>query len=470
MRRYLFLTVTLVLFLSITVNTFAATYYVATTGNNGNTGTKAQPWATLSKAVSSISNGDTVIVDKGTYKEKITISTANVTFQNAPGELPIIDGDEVIPDSEWGALVRITANGVTFDGFEVRESGGIGIDIQGAGADNVTVKNCEVHETYRHALKIVNGADNVLIEDCDIHHGAKKKVIDASGNNPPSVMIKNSINSTFRRCKIHDSYNEGINIGDGSHGVTVEYCEIYGNPKSNLYLCCSVDATVRYNLIYGTTNGKGPGIWVNNEEWCYDAGEEGGHRIYGNLVANTIKCFWLAGRSDRPVKNVIVYNNTFVEATDCGIFINSDTGDGHVFKNNIIWQSSGKVAIAPSILMICDYNLWSREPDNDVKGAHDLIYAVPQLAKTSGWNSLEGGNLNGSEFALQSGSPAIDAGTPLGAEFYYIPECDKSVWPAQIVLMDQNKQGSGREIGADIHVANPTTLASPTGLKISAGQ
>lgn len=34
------------------------------------------------------------------------------------------------------------------------------------------------------------------------------------------------------------------------------------------------------------------------------------------------------------------------------------------------------------------------------------------------------------------------------------------------MVMDQANQGSGWEIGADIHVANPTALDPPTGLTI----
>jgi len=91
------------------------------------------------------------------------------------------------------------------------------------------------------------------------------------------------------------------------------------------------------------------------------------------------------------------------------------------------------------------------------------------LNKTTGWRSMNGGELHGSEFALQSASPAKNAGTPLGTQFSDIPECNESVWPAQVVLNDQDKQGSGWEIGADIHVANPAVLDSPTDLRIATG-
>ncbi len=46
---------------------FATTYYIATTGNDGNPGTEALPWATLQKAADTLLPGDTALVKPGTY-------------------------------------------------------------------------------------------------------------------------------------------------------------------------------------------------------------------------------------------------------------------------------------------------------------------------------------------------------------------------------------------------------------------
>ncbi|MCK5241998.1 right-handed parallel beta-helix repeat-containing protein, partial [bacterium] len=337
-------------------------------------------------------------------------------------------------------------------------------------ADNVTIKNVEVYETYRQCLVINYGADNALIEDCDLHHGAKVYILwnqKISRQDPPTVTVKHSDRPVFRRTKIHDSYNEGINIDVGSKNAIVEYCKIYGQ-MSNLYLVNSTNNTVRYNLIYGTGNAA-TGIKSNNESQWNKPNLITNNKIYGNLVANCSKNFWIGGASNRKVSNVTAYNNIFIEATDAAVQLQPGTGSGHVFKNNIIWQTKNKIAYIPTNLMTCNYNLWSKEPDVDGQGANDPPYAAPLIAKTTGWNSLRGEDLDGSEFALQSNSPAIDAGASLAAEFNNIPECNKSIWPTQITLMRQDNQGSGWEIGADIYDANPnpTALDPPTGLTIT---
>jgi hypothetical protein len=45
----------------------AATYYVATTGNDANPGTEAAPFRTMQKAANMVGPGDTVLVRAGTY-------------------------------------------------------------------------------------------------------------------------------------------------------------------------------------------------------------------------------------------------------------------------------------------------------------------------------------------------------------------------------------------------------------------
>ena len=48
--------------LLLTVSAQAATYYVATTGSNGNSGTNSKPWRTVAYAVSKMVAGDTTYV------------------------------------------------------------------------------------------------------------------------------------------------------------------------------------------------------------------------------------------------------------------------------------------------------------------------------------------------------------------------------------------------------------------------
>jgi hypothetical protein len=470
MKRF-FLTFLLLIMLASPA--WAATYYVATSGNNSNPGTESEPWATLSWAAGHISDGDTVIVRGGTYAWGCTISKSNVTFQNYSEETPIIDGNDVRPGGEWAPLIEITASGgdlannVTLDGLVVKDSTGYGIEIDGrnGGADNVIVRNCEMSGAYHINLVIYHDADDALIEDCDIHHGGKKRLIKGENDRPlsPNVSIKSCEDAVIRRCTIRDSYWEAIDIDSGSKDTIIEYCTIYGNYRIQLYLGCSLNTIARYNLIYGTNNGIGiGGIVMDNEPYCIGAYPtyDGGHIFYGNLVANTANNFAIMGANDRPMNNITAYNNTFVEATETGIRI--DVGTGHVFKNNIVLQSSGTVANISSGTTTCDYNLWSREPDNDAKGSNDPDYAAPILEKTSGWSNLIGGDLDGTEFFLEGDSPAIDTGVNLGSTYEngLITGTDYSSSPIVTVLAKQGDYPISThawDIGANIYIGGGTS-------------
>ena len=56
-----------VIYLLTTSQTGAATYYVATTGNDANPGTITQPFASMQKGVNVAVAGDTVYLRGGTY-------------------------------------------------------------------------------------------------------------------------------------------------------------------------------------------------------------------------------------------------------------------------------------------------------------------------------------------------------------------------------------------------------------------
>ena len=75
--RSLCLSISILAFMSLCVGakaSHAATFYVATTGNDANPGTAAAPFRTLLKGVQTLSSGDTLIVKGGTYAEVIAIS------------------------------------------------------------------------------------------------------------------------------------------------------------------------------------------------------------------------------------------------------------------------------------------------------------------------------------------------------------------------------------------------------------
>ena len=76
----------------------AATFWVATTGNDGNPGTQAQPWRTIRHCADTVPANSVCMVRDGTYTETfIEFWQGNVTL---------------IAENKWGAIILSTAMGV----------------------------------------------------------------------------------------------------------------------------------------------------------------------------------------------------------------------------------------------------------------------------------------------------------------------------------------------------------------------
>src|SRR5437867_1390181 len=90
----------------------ATTYYVAPTGNDSNSGSSGSPWQTIQHAAnySSLTAGDTVTVQAGTYNERVS-----VTRSGSSGNLITFQAQGTVVTQGF----NIQANYVKVDGFEM---------------------------------------------------------------------------------------------------------------------------------------------------------------------------------------------------------------------------------------------------------------------------------------------------------------------------------------------------------------
>ena len=107
-------------------------------GSDANPGSRALPWRTIQKAANSLNSGDIVIVETGSYNERVVINRsgsdgAPITFQAQEAVVM------------WGFTVQ--ANYITIRGFEITNTpdnsrDGMGVWIQGS--------NCLIEDNYIH--------------------------------------------------------------------------------------------------------------------------------------------------------------------------------------------------------------------------------------------------------------------------------------------------------------------------------
>jgi len=120
--------------LLVSLSTFGATYYVATTGDNTADGSEVTPWKTIYRACKSggwvLSGGDTVIIRGGNYvgnTNTIILKTANTqsgsaesptTFKAYPGESVVISDVSLDGGNpEFYCITVYTNSWIRFDGL-----------------------------------------------------------------------------------------------------------------------------------------------------------------------------------------------------------------------------------------------------------------------------------------------------------------------------------------------------------------
>jgi parallel beta-helix repeat protein len=366
---------------------WAATYHVATTGNDANPGTALLPWRTVSHAATKVAAGDTVLIHPGIYNGGIVINTsgraaAPIVFR-ANGADVIIDGGGGTRD----AFFIAAADHVIVEGLLIRRANRAGLRI--SLSDSVVVRNCTFADNGRWGV-FTDFSDFTLIENCETY-GA----VDEHG-----IYISNSSDyPTIRNNRIHHNRANGIHIngdlsqgGDGviSHGL-VEGNIIYENGVgggSGINMDGVTDAIVRNNLLYD-----------NN--------------------ASGISVYQIDGGSGS--KNNRLLNNTIIVPADGRWAINiPDTNDtGNKIFNNIIFSSH---SFRGSIL-IPTANLAGFESDYNVVVDRFSIDGGNSTINLAAWKTLGYDthsfiatpaqlfvNPTTQDYRLKAGSPAIDAG------------------------------------------------------------
>lgn len=88
-------------------------FYISPSGNDTTgDGSSSTPWATISKAHTSASSGDTIICKDGTYTWVSQTFTKNLTIQAENNGLAIFDGGDAILG--WIASTILTLTGIVF--------------------------------------------------------------------------------------------------------------------------------------------------------------------------------------------------------------------------------------------------------------------------------------------------------------------------------------------------------------------
>ncbi len=396
----------------------SATYYVGGSGaSNGNSGSAANPWATLQFAADSIAAGDIVMVRAGNYQGfHLTTSGTQgnrIAFQGEPGAI-INQVNPVTPDGINLELVSyITIEGFTLIGTGNDATSRAGIRLVGEGFANAAAFSQGViirHNTARDWGKwgILTGfADDVLIEFNTTENSFDEHGIYVSNSGDRPIIRHNRI--------VNNNAN-GIHLnGDLNTGNTA-LPEVDGIIS---------DALIDSNIIIGNGVGGGSGI---NGDGAQNA------QIQNNVLldnhASGISLYQIDGGG--PSVNGVIVNNTIINANDARWVINlQDGASGATIFNNILFNLNistfrGSILAddGSDVGLNSDFNLLDprfQTDDNfaafDLSSWQGLGFDLNSQALTEPQLTTLFTNLASQDVTLATGSAAVDFGVAmLGGE------------------------------------------------------
>ncbi|MBU1671246.1 MAG: hypothetical protein KKF41_05870 [Actinobacteria bacterium] len=294
----------------------AATWYIGPEGQDGNPGTQGQPWKTFAHAFAAMAPGDTLVVQDGTYTERM-----HDPRSGTPGAYTTVraehDGGAIIDGAllgQWETpLDAYDCGYVRIEGFEFKggRAGGTGNTAAFlAGCDHVKLLRCAFYDpSTRSSVEdegdpAYPGATNyhtfsmdrcsyVLLEDCW-----------AWGYGRYRFESHESDHVVFRRC---------VGRYDRMHAhYPLAVFSIYRSPYNQLQNCIAVDS----------------------DQNAYYTGESG---FYGGLVSPNNGDDW--NNHDMKALGCIALNVSGGAGFNCGITYGEQT-----LRDTVVWDCFGGIA------------------------------------------------------------------------------------------------------------------------------
>lgn len=422
----------------------ARDWFVASNGSDGwnTSGSINDPFASISRAFWSgyAGPGDTVYVRGGTYWLNAPqwvsaggTAAAPLTLRPYPNETVILDGAGL--PATGPAVLTVLASHVIVDGFTVRNSTGIGIQIwpDFTPAENVAIRNNTVHGCQKSGIFIghkldqtTTGVRNIQITGNTLYHNVQEnRARTWTSNWRPTLGILYSQDVSVHGNRVYENYGEGISVMQ-SRRIGVSRNVVHDNYSVNLYIDGGTETRHEANLVYSTgqtdyfrdfyhTPGKVPlpasGIQIANEswsEWTTPIMSSNNVIINNIFIGNRAALSYGNYQNGGGLRSLRFAFNTLYAQVETALQIDPDTHSDNEFSNNISAQIDGvpHTWLSGDVSGFrFDHNFWSGGAPQPVARSASDQYGDPSFNRPGGYTATD--------YILLPGSPAVAAGQTL---------------------------------------------------------
>ena len=344
--------------------------YVATTGNDNNTGTSTSPFRTIQKAADVVNPGDTVVIRDGKYTS-VGANLVNLIRGGTPGNYVVF-----IAENPWGALldgqgtanvawsigygasyvrfVNLAITGFLSSGYNANHSGYI--------EQFITIQGNKIYDIGRFETTSSNGICGIYTRRGNHDWNIDKNLIYNIGRTGPDNYYMN---------KDHAIYTgEAVVRSEAAHHINITNNVIYGISGAAITSGSDYDLIANNVFAWRNENSMGSGGFI-----ALDMG------VIGLTIANNI-FYQLSTGSPFTLSGFAPYT-------------------GWVIKSNVIYGGSiWYNADAAQLAVIAGGN-YGRDDCENAEVDPKFVSAIRANAPNV-------------DFRLQSGSPGINAGANVG--------------------------------------------------------
>jgi parallel beta-helix repeat protein len=320
---------------------------------------------TIQEAINAASDGDTILVNAGTYYEHVAVNKT-LSLVGEDVKTTIIDGNGT------GHVINILSDNVNVTGFTVQKSGNVHMPALDAGICLNSTEGCNISENRVVdngfcGISLLNSQENTITRNNITHTEWGGIHLMGSSRNTVSLnIVENTFGSINGHASSHyNNFTENV-ISNSTYGM------FYNNANYNNICGNNISAT---EVI---------GIWLQEQVSYNNVAEN-------NLINNTV-----AIRLQGPNRNNTLSGN-FITGAEYGIKL-ENTQYVSITDNTIVNNRAGSDSWSAGIRL--DYGRDTQINSNIISGNHYGILVYASSPRVSAY----GNNISDNEFGVRVAS------------------------------------------------------------------